>query len=257
MGGTDAMGFNRKSLKVGGRVAGFVVLALMLSGCFRPLAVTHQQDSPSTRPFWCESTGGEGTHGSAYYTNLGIQKGMLSWEDCLELSGNLDDALAYAMQWPTRGAAEADGWNAQVNYATGMGTHHALGNPLQGSFDPGRPNFLQYDGNGPDAKLVGMSWYVNNGPAGPPAGFPGDNDWWHTHEYLCIANGSGLVIRDGQCLAGQDGVSVYLGDFWMVHAWIVPGWFHQSDIFVGHHPCLLPGGPADAGDPCWTMGHMG
>jgi hypothetical protein len=246
------------TMKVGARIAAIGVFALVLSGCFRPLAIKHQQTSPDTRPWWCHSTGGHGTHGSEYYMNLGIEKGMLSWDDCIELSGYLDDALEFAQQWPTRGEAEAAGWNAQVNYATGMGTHHALGNPLQGAFDPSRPNFLQYDGNTADAKLVGMSWYVDNGPDAPPEGFPGDNDWWHTHEYLCISNTTGLVIRDGQCLAGQNGTSVYLGNYWMVHAWIVPGWFHEADVFIGHHPCLLPGGPASHDDPCWDMGggHM-
>lgn len=248
-----------RRMKMGARVAGIVVFALALSGCFYPLAVHNQQTSPDTRPWWCNSMGGDGTHGSAYYTNLGITKGPLSWNDCLEVSQNFDASLAFAQQWPTRGAAEAGGWKATVNYATGMGTHHALGNPLQGAFDPNQPNFLQYDGNGPDAKLVGMSWFVNNGPEAPPAGFAGNNDWWHTHEYLCISNTSGLVIRDGQCLPGQNGSSVYLGNFWMVHAWIVPGMQHHHDVFVGHHPCLLPGGPAGPGDPCWTMhgGHMG
>lgn len=80
-----------------------------------------------------------------------------------------------------------------------MGTHHALGNPLQGGSDPNRPNFLQHDGNGPDAKLVGMSPFVNNGPAAPPAGFPGDNDWWHQHIYLCVSSSTGLVVFDGRC----------------------------------------------------------
>jgi hypothetical protein len=239
-------------------MAGLAALALLLSACYVPLAEQHQQHHPNTRPWWCHSMGGEGTHGAQHYLDQGIQKGMLSWADCLQVSENFDNSLRYALQWPTRGEAEADGWAATVNYATGMGTHHARGNPLQGSFDPNRPNFLQYDGNGPDAKLVGMSWYVDNGPDAPPAGFAGNNDWWHTHEYLCISNTSGLVIRDGQCGANQNGTTVYLGNFWMVHAWIVPGWTWPHDVFIGHHPCLLPGGPAAEHDPCWEMhgGHM-
>jgi hypothetical protein len=244
---------------LGVRVGGMLVLALVSSGCFQVLAINHQRISPETRPWWCHSTGGHGTHGSQYYIDRGITKGMLSWDDCMELSVHLDNAFAFARQWPTRGEAEAGGWVARVNYATGMGTHHSFGDPLQGSFDPGRPNFLQYDGNGPDAKLVGMSWYVNSGPDAPPDGFPGENDWWHTHEYLCISNTTGLVIRDGQCQAGQNGTTVYLGNYWMVHAWIIPGWFLEPDVFIGHHPCLLPGGPAGHDHPCWDTGahHMG
>lgn len=249
------MRFNVGPIRLTVRVAFILALAVMLSGCLFPLA----QDNPETRPWWCDSTGGEGTHGSEYYINQGIQKGSLSWEDCQELSGYLYDVIDYATQWPTRGEAEADGWVVRVEYEAGMGTHHSLGSPLEGSFDPSRPTYLQYDGNGPDAKLVGVSWFVNNGAAAPPAGFPGDNDWWHTHEYLCFSNSTGLVIRDGQCEPGDNGTSVYLGDYWMVHAWVIPGWHHPPDVFVGHHPCLLADGPAAADDPCWTMdgGHMG
>ncbi|MBK5288102.1 MAG: hypothetical protein JJE46_06510 [Acidimicrobiia bacterium] len=246
----------RRNRLHGRTVMGVAVLALLLTACYRPLAVAHQANHPDTRPWWCHSTGGEGTHGSAYYTNLGITKGMLSWDDCLAVSGHLDKAAAFALQWPTRGDAEAAGWKATVNYATGMGTHHSRGNALQGAFNPDQPNFLQYGGNSPDAKLVGMSWYVNNGPDGPPEGFEGNNDWWHTHEYLCVSRTSGLVVFDGQCPSGVDGTSVYLGGYWMVHAWIVPGWLNQSDVFVGHHPCLLAGGPAAPDDPCWTSGPM-
>ncbi|MGH9228984.1 MAG: hypothetical protein ACRD07_09720 [Acidimicrobiales bacterium] len=247
------MGVLSRVLRSRARIAALVVLPLALSACFYPAAVYHQKTNPDTRPWWCNSTGGEGTHGSQYYMDRGIVKGPLSWDDCLEISAQFDAALEFAQQWPTRGEAEAAGWNAQVNYAMGMGTHHALGNPLQGSFDPERPNFLQYDGNGPDAKLVGMSWYVDNGPDAPPDGFAGDNDWWHSHEYLCISNSTGLVIRDGPCLPGQNGTSVYLGNYWMVHAWIVPGWEFETDVFRGHHPCLLASGPAAPGDPCWDL----
>lgn len=248
------MNLDHGTVRRGRKLAGLIVIALIATACYRPMAVEHQANNPNTRPWWCHSTGGEGTHGSQYYTDQGITKGMLSWNDCLEVSGHMDKALLFALQWPTRGAAEADGWRATVNYATGMGTHHSRGNALGGTFNPDQPTFLQYGGNGPDAQLVGMSWYVDNGPAAPPAGFAGNNDWWHIHEYLCISNTTGLVVFDGRCPAGVNGVSVYLGNLWLLHAWIVPNWINKADVFVGHHPCLLPGGPAMPHDPCWTSG---
>jgi hypothetical protein len=226
---------------------------VMLSGCFRGTAYFHKQNSPNTRPWWCESELMPDEPGAEHYLEMGIEKGQLSWADCFAVSGYFDDALAYAMQWPTRGEAEADGWNAAVNYAEGMGTHHARGNPLAGTFDPRRPTFLQYGGNTASAKLVGFSWYVNNGPDEPPEGFPGDNDWFHVHEYLCISNTSGLVIFDGPCPPGVNGVTVYLGNYWLLHVWVVKDWYHRPDVFVGHHPCLLASGPAEHDDPCWDM----
>ena len=246
----------RRPVAVGRRVALVMVTAVLLTACFKPMALKHQQSSPNTRPWWCHSELMPDDPGAQWYLDRGIQKGDLSWPDCISVSGSLDDALAFAMQWPTRGQAEAAGWRASANYAAGMGTHHALGNPIAGTFNPSRPTFLQYDGNGPDAKLVGVSWYVNNGPDGPPAGFPGDNDWWHRHEYLCISSTSGLVIFDGKCPPGVAGSTVYLGNYWLLHAWVVPGWWHTPDVFVGHHPCLLPSGPAAPDDACWMDMHM-
>jgi hypothetical protein len=247
------MRFRRRPSRLGIRATVVVALAIALGGCYFPAAQYHRATSPGTRPWWCHSTLAEHEPGAEHYLDMGVEKGMLSWDDCLANSQYFDEVLKWVGQWPTRGDAEAAGWRATVNYAAGMGTHHALGNPLGRTFDPNRPTFLQYDGNTPSAKLVGVSWYVDNGPDHPPAGFPGDNDWWHVHEYLCISNTTGLVIRDGQCLPGQNGTSVYLGDHWLLHAWIVPGWLHKPDVFTGHHPCLLPGGPAPSTDPCWDM----
>lgn len=242
------------------RIGLLVAVTLLLSACYYPAAVSHRRKDPDTRPWWCHSLmghdhggeGGHGDHGEEHYA--GMEKGMLSWDDCLVLSQNFDNAVEFAQQYPTLGDAEAAGWVRTVNYATGMGTHHRNPNsgvlPAPGVFDPDEPTYLQYGGNSADAPLVGMSWYVNSGSM-PPAGFVGDNDWWHVHPQLCFRNG--LVIRDGPCQPGDGGVTLNLEDYWMVHAWIVPGWEFKPDVFVNHHPCLEAGGPAPDDDPCWGM----
>jgi hypothetical protein len=210
----------------------------------------------------------------------GVTKGELSWDDCLADSAVFDLALAYALQYPTAADAQAAGFVRVIPYAQGMGTHHAVlppetlqfirssefdpteptfpGSALDEVFDPKRPEFLQYDGNGPDAKLVGMSWYVRTDDGQPPEGFAGDNDFWHVHPQLCFGPGGGFLgqnLTDAECdnRAGGNGTNMHLEDYWMVHAWIVPGWTHESDVFVNHHPCLLPGGPAPHDHMCWTM----
>ncbi len=244
----------RRSVSMARSVALVATAALVLSACYRPMALHIQETAPHTRPWWCDSKLDPNEHGVHYYLDRGMTKAPLSWDDCITLSGDLDAAVAYAMQWPTRGAAEAAGWTPYADYATGMGTHHALGSPLQSTFDPRKPTFLQFDGNTPDAKLVGMSWYVGTNTGEPPSGFVGGNDWWHAHEYLCMSNQTGKVIFDGPCPPGTSGNTFYLGNYWMVHAWVIPGYTHEPDVFTGHHPCLLPSGPAPAGDDCWTMG---
>ena len=234
------------------RIALVSVMALLVAGCYKPVALHMQQTDPNSRPWWCHSEVMADEPGAAWYMDRGIQKGDLSWADCITVSDDFDQAVAFAMQWPTRGQAEAAGWRSSADYAAGMGTHHALGSPIAGTFNPVRPTFLQFDGNSPEAKLVGISWFVNNGPDGPPEGFPGTNDWWHRHENVCLATESGLIIFDGPCPVGVAGTTIYLGNYWLLHAWVVPGFPHIQDVFVGHHPCLLPTGPAAPGDDCWT-----
>lgn len=234
------------------RVALTVVTALLLAGCYRPIADQVKVENPDTRPWWCSSTLMPGDMGSQWYLDNGVQKGQLSWDDCLTVSSDFDTVMTFALQWPTRGQAEAAGWTASANYAEGQGTHHSLGGPLSSSFDPRRPTFLLYGGNTPDAKLVGVAWFVYSPGGKPPDGFPGDNDWWHQHPVLCQSSQTGLIIFDGPCPPGTAGNTVNLPDYWLLHAWIIPGWQHPSDVFVGHHPCLLASGPATPDDECWV-----
>lgn len=226
--------------------------ALVLSGCYRPMADQMKAENPDMKPWWCNSTLMPGDMGSQWYLDHGYQKGELSWDDCLAVSSDFDEVMKFAMQWPTRGQAEAAGWTASANYAEGQGTHHALGSPLSSTFDPHRPTFLMFDGNTADAKLVGVAWFVYHPGGTPPDGFPGNNDWWHQHPILCMSSQTGLIIFDGPCPPGTAGNTVNLPDYWLLHAWIIPGWQHLSDVFVGHHPCLLASGPATPDDECWA-----
>lgn len=255
-----------------GRIAVLTATSLLLSSCyFLQVATEHQAASPDTRPWWCHSTGDGGGHGGHDMPMpMPMEKGMLSWEDCLANSAAFDEALIWAMQYPTAGDAEADGFQQMVPYAFGMGTHHARlgdfditdpgfdplapefpGTRLDADFDPNRPEFLQYDGNGPGAKLVGMSWYVHS-EGGPPAGFAGHNDAWHVHERLCFDDDmrfQGQNLTDEMCEA-RGATNLHLDDYYMVHAWIVPGWAYEPDVFVNHHPCLQGRPIADPHHPC-------
>lgn len=261
-------------------VAIVALLTVVASSCYTTQAVDHQTNDPTTRPWWCMSTGNGGHHVDPAYA--GQTKGMLSWDDCARNSVGFDVALSWAEQWPTLGAAEADGWTRMVNYVEGMGTHHArLGDfdPTEDpSFDPDNPlfpgtniddtfkswepEFLMFDGNDDDAELVGFAWYVLGTPTTPPEGFAGGNDWWHRHESLCFTNNSFLVvgenISDAAC-ASRGGTNLDLSNYWMSHAWIVDGWQTKADVFTNHHPCLHAGGPATHGDgdACWDEADNG
>lgn len=272
----------RRVARKGVRGTLIAVALLAMSSCYYlPTAVQHEQSDPTTRPWWCDSTGSTGGHGSEFYP--GMSKGMLSWADCKTVSAQFDLALQYADQYPTAGSAETSGFHRTVPYVAGMGTHHVPagtftpemltspdfdptnpvfpGTVIDDHFDPTKPEYLMYGGNSKSSKLVGMAWYVHTSNGKPPAGFAGDNDWWHVHERLCMRTSDVVVIgenlTDAQCQAGG-GVNLHLENYYMLHAWIVPGWEQHGDVFMGHHPCLKAGGPAPADDPCWNsdMGGM-
>jgi hypothetical protein len=136
---------------------------------------------------------------------------------------------------------------------------------MDGDFDFGKPEFLMYASSAQDAELVGFAWYVRTDSDNPPAGFPGDNDWWHVHDVLCFTNSSfqvvGENISDEQCHS-MDGNNVHLDDYWMTHAWIIEPWLTEFDVFTNHHPCLKQeGAESDQEDSCWEeasgTGHTG
>jgi hypothetical protein len=86
--------------------------------------------------------------------------------------------------------------------------------------------------------LVGYSYAVQS--ATEPKGFAGGADMWHRHAGLCVAL-SGWVIRERS--AGPDecnGSFIAGGDFWMLHAWIVPGWENRDGTFAPANRKLCP-----------------
>ncbi len=136
-----------------------------------------------------------------------------------------------------------------------MGTHHVRSDfgAVDGTFEGWEPDFLMYDGNGPDAELTGMAWWVQSAD-GPPEGFRGDNDWWHQHHNVCLSQAGtwiGQNMTAAQC-AAAGGVHHPNHDWWMAHAWIMPDWQLPFDVFQNHHPCLPASGPiTDPANPCW------
>ncbi len=234
--------------------AAVVIVATACEPVYYDAATEHQANHPDTRPWWCDSTGGgHGGHVMDPDPYEGVVKGELSWDDCIVNSIYFDVAVEYAQQWPTAGEAEADGWFQVVPFASGMGTHHRRADSanIDDVFKGWEPEFLMYDGNGPNAELTGMAWWVQN-EGGPPEGFPGDNDWWHQHLDVCLFDGVwGGQNRTRQWCESRGGVFHPNDDWWMAHAWILPEWQIQFDVFQNHHPCLEGGVHTDPEHECW------
>lgn len=212
---------------------------LVLSGCY-PLDY-----APGTpRPTWCDptDTAVNDGHTASFLAVYTTAKGPLSQENCQGVVASLNAARNYVAQFPTVADARAAGWIQATVWTPGQGIHFADPTRLEGPFDPERPNWLQYNGTAPTARLAGMMFLVESGTS-PPSGFPGANDHWHNHDKLCIdADAEPFVIgehlSDAVC-AGIGGVNTDYRTTWMVHAWIptYAGWT-PTDIFNNNHPSL-------------------
>jgi hypothetical protein len=266
-------------------LAPLAVLIVIASGCYWRDAQDAQNANGPT-PWWCTSTeeipvtSGPAVGSVDYYA--GTHKAPLSPSQCTTMSAQFDIARAYAQRWPTEGAAEADGWRMATTYIPGMGTHHIRGgitaamladptfdknNPilddagLDDVFDPTTPEVLQFDGNGPTAKLVGFDYYVRTSTGLPPAGFPGNNDWWHIHPKICFRSSDAAMVgfntSDAACTSLL-GVNVNMANYYMLHVWVLDDMTFEPDVFAGMMPCIF-GGTAihDAGNSCHvTRGAM-
>jgi len=121
-------------------------------------------------------------------------------------------------------------------------------------FNPAEPEFLQYNGNTDGSVLVGLDYYVRTENGLPPAGFPGNNDWWHHHPTLCVRPNSGTAFSvnttDEGC-ASQGGINLHMQRYFMLHVWLVDNLEYIADVHAPMHPCIQGTGAIfDMSDPC-------
>jgi hypothetical protein len=192
----------------------------------------------------CEKSGPPSSEGQTQgeghnHRGPSVQK-PLTREERITLAQQQDIARTVAVRYPTLADAKKGGYFASTTYIPCIGTH-VTNTRYAIRFDPANPSELLYDGTAPESKIVGLSYLVWS-PTGPPAGFAGDNDFWHTHSSnggLCM---KGVVIgaesmskeeceRLGGKKAGLKGV-------YMMHDWIVPGWECSWGVFAGECPEL-------------------
>ena len=156
------------------------------------------------------------------------------------LGEQLATARDAALRYPTAADATAAGYRRITTYIPCIAAHYINTRFIDRTFDPTAPEMLLYDGNGPDARIVGLSYYVS-GVTIAPAGFAGPNDEWHQHIGLCVSVG-GVVIGGTQLTAEEcqdrGGIKADGSTAWMVHAWVVPGWESAWGTFSGEHPEL-------------------
>ncbi len=257
-------------------VAAIAAVALLASGCYTVQADLAEQNGTAV-PWFCNpiasnSVTGPGMGPVDYYA--GQHRGPLTYAQCKQVGTMMDQGKAYAMKYPTLGDAKAAGMRNGFDFIAGMGTHTGFGfdpkmlndpsfdpqNPIfKGTnvddvFDPTQPEFLQYNGNSNSSVLVGFDYYVRTSNGLPPAGFPGNNDWWHIHPTLCANKTTGTAFAvnttDQQCTS-QNGINLHMQNYFMLHVWAVDNLEYHADVHAPMHPCIKGTGAIfNMSDPC-------
>ncbi len=183
-----------------------------------------------------EDTGGHGGHVGPHPWGALTDQG-----DCEGLSGELAEARDVALQYPTAQDAMDAGWAKVTPYLPGIAAHYMNFGYVDGRFAIGEPEMILYDGEGPDANVVGLSYYiVLDGEAEPTQGFTGNGDHYHRHIGLCVAGS--LVVGDSTTTAAEcaalGGVKQGGSAGWMNHVWVVPGCESPWGVFSGANPLL-------------------
>ena len=104
------------------------------------------------------------------------------------------------------------------------------------ALNPAEPLAYIFEGTAPTSKIVGLMFAQFT--TYPPEGFAGPNDHWHRHSNLCITFDKGAIgipfPPDGNVTVAQCNAlhGMFLRKtFWMVHAWVVPGWKSPQGVF--------------------------
>jgi len=189
------------------------IVALGATGAQRPPADEHQ-------------------HGGSHSAH------SVSAADQAVLDGEIAEARAALADLDSIEKAAARGYVLATSSSPGIGTHWVRWSQILEPFTPDNPSMLLFDHSASPPVLVGYSYAIQS--AAEPFGFAGDSDMWHRHAGLCVAL-SGWVIRERSSGPDEcDGSYIAGGDFWMLHAWIVPGWENRDGVFAPANRKLCP-----------------
>jgi hypothetical protein len=155
------------------------------------------------------------------------------------LNAEIDIARSAISRLDTIEKAKAAGYVLATAPSAGIGTHWVHWSQIRRPFAPDMPSMILFDHEQTPPVLVGYSYAVQSPDR--PVGFTGASDEWHRHTGLCVTL-SGWVV--GERIPGPnncDGSFIAGGDFWMLHAWVVPGWDNRDGVFAPMNPKLCPG----------------
>ena len=200
--------------------------------------------SAPVAPFIDDDEAGHGHHGG----HGGHGGSAAEVEPSDELKAELDEARAAAVSLMTTERLSDAEYYLGSYWSRGVGTHYINWKLVGQEFDPATPAMLLVDTTpGHRRRLAGFSYWVSSDD-GPPEGFAGDADEWHSHRGLCFIEGvlESEQVEDPAACAGAwiDGTGL-----WMLHAWVVPGFTNPDGLFAPVNPRLCP--PRRGPDIAW------
>lgn len=146
-------------------------------------------------------------------------------------------AQSSVSEYDTLDEIKALGFVQASGPVAGIATHWTHWSQIAKPFDPTRPSMVLFDETRTPPVLVGYSYALQ--ARDYPDGFAGPNDLWHQHTGICVNNG--WVVREmSKGPEFCDGTFIAGGDFWMLHAWVVPGWDNRDGKFAPFNPKLCP-----------------
>ena len=123
-------------------------------------------------------------------------------------------------------------------FLPGVGAHFIDWSRVTEPFDAAQPSMLLFDGETPDAKIVGLSYYTVSDQE--PTPFRAGGAQWHRHAGLCIVHGA--LVAEGvtdraQCDGGR-GSLIPGRNVWMLHVWVVPEYPNSLGLYAPLNPAL-------------------
>lgn len=145
-----------------------------------------------------------------------------------------------ALAHPTAADAQKDGYRPASPYIPGLAAHWINQDLVDGTWDLAHPENILYDGNGLDARVVGVSYIVKADK--PPAGFAGPNDHWHKHDAVCLDDLAYVIappdVTSQQACEDLGGIYNPAVGYWVLHVATVPGRENPWGIFAAVNPDL-------------------
>jgi len=174
-------------------------------------------------------------HGFAY-------RAELTPDERRALGEELTAARAAALATPTLADARAAGWTTVGDPVPGGGQMMVdlERRTADAAFDPASPVALLFASAADDAPIVAVQYEGWTTSTTPPAGFTGQDVFWHLHTGTCLVEDIRVVYDEPHVgdTCEEIGGTLTNTISWMIRTWIVPGWENPNGTFAHDHPAV-------------------